>query len=307
MAVEVRREAAHARELAPVVAGHFPAQRALHVHHLVMRDGQHVVFGERVHQRERDVLVVELAEPRVELEIVAHVVHPAHIPLEVEAETADVRRARDERPRGRLLGDHHDAGVDGERHAVELAQELDRLDVLVPAVLVGRPLAVAAVVVEVEHRRHGVHAQAVDVEFAQPEGGGGQQEALDLAAAVVEHAGAPAQMLALARVLVLIAARAVEVAQTVGVLAEVGGHPVEDDGHALLVHLVHKVHEVLGRAVAARRGKVARDLIAPGRVEGILGDGHQLHAVVAEVRHVCRQLVGEGAVVVERAVFAPAP
>ena len=123
----IDHEAAHARELPPLVARHLAAKRALHVHDLVVRDRQDEILRKGVHQRERDVLVVELAEPGVKLQIVAHVVHPAHVPLEVEAEAAILGGPCDERPRGRLLGDHQRVRVDGKRSLVERAQEVDGL------------------------------------------------------------------------------------------------------------------------------------------------------------------------------------
>ena len=71
--------------------------------------------------------------------------------------------------------------------------------------------------------------------------------------------------------------------------------------------MVDKVHKVPGRAVARRCGKIAGALIAPGIVKRILGDGHELDAVVAKVQNVIRQLACERAVVVKIAVFAPPP
>ncbi len=141
----------------------------------------------------------------------------------------------------------------------------------------------------------------------QPVGGRREQEALDLAAPVVEHPRAPARVLALLRIGVFIARLAVEVDQAVRVLAEVRRHPVENDRNALSVHHVHEVHEVVRRAVTRGRREVAGTLIAPRIVERILGHGHQLHAVVAEVGNVPTQLIGKRAVVVEIAVFAPPP
>ncbi len=170
--------------------------------------------------------MMELAEPRVELQVVAHIVHPAHVPLEVEAEAAILGGPRDERPRGRLLGDHQRVRVDGKRSLVERAQEVDGLQVLVAAVDVWRPTAIFAPIVEVEHGRYRVHAQAVHMELAQPERSRGKEKALHLAAAIVEHTRSPARVLALFGVGVLVARLAVEVDEAVRVLAEVRRHPV---------------------------------------------------------------------------------
>ena len=61
--------------------------------HLVVGEGQDVVLREGVHQGEGDVPVVELPEVGVHFDVVADVVHPAHVPLEVEAQAA--RRSPD--------------------------------------------------------------------------------------------------------------------------------------------------------------------------------------------------------------------
>ena len=54
--------------------------------------------------------------------------------------------------------------------------------------------------------------------------------------------------------------------------------------------------EIVGRAEAARRREEADRLIAPGAIEGIFGDRHQLEmgeAHVADIRH---ELIGKLAI-----------
>src|SRR5574337_333243 len=48
-------------------------------------------------------------------------------------------------------------------------KESDIVEVLPAAVLVGNPLALAPRVIEVNHRRHGIDAQAVNVVLLKPE------------------------------------------------------------------------------------------------------------------------------------------
>ena len=115
------------------------------------------------------------------------------------------------------------------RQRVQPLQELDRLEVLAAAEAVGNPLAFAPRVVEVQHRRDRVHAQAVDVILLEPEQRVRQQEVPDLVAAVVEDERAPVLVLALPRIGVLVERGAVEARQTVLVLGKVSRHPVEDD------------------------------------------------------------------------------
>ena len=154
------------------------------------------------------------------------------------------------------------------------------------AVDVGHPLAVLPAVVQIQHGGDGVHPQAVYVVLLQPEHGGGEQEGADLAAAVVKDVGAPVGVLALPGVGVLVGGGAVEVVQAEGVPGEVGGDPVHDDADASLVELVDEVFQVVGGAEAAGGGEVAGALVAPGGVQGVLGDGEQLHMGEAHLLHV---------------------
>ncbi len=286
-------QAAQVGELLPAVAGHLVDQRALAVDDLVVRQRQDEVLAERVDERERQLVVVVAAVDRVLLEVVQRVVHPAHVPLESEAQAAEIRRARDARPRRRLLGRADDARLVAMQDLVELLEEGDRLEVLAPAELVGHPLARLARVVEVEHRGDGVHADPVGMELARPEQRVGEQEVLDLVAPVVEDERAPVGVRAAARVLVLVERRAVEASERPGVAREVRRHPVQQHADAVLVHAVDEAAEVVGRAEVRRRRVVRGHLVAPGAAERVGHHGQQLDVREAEVGHVGRQLVGE--------------
>ena len=62
---------------------------------------------------------------------------------------------------------------------VEAAEEVDGFEIFASAEFVGNPLALLARIVEIEHGGDGVHAQAVDVIFVEPEHGARHQEAAD--------------------------------------------------------------------------------------------------------------------------------
>ena len=296
----VSDKASHAHELHVIVAGHLVDQGALAVNDLVVGDRQHEVLGERVDHAERQGVVVVISPQRVEGDVGEHVVHPAHVPLVVEAQSETLDRvAGDARPSGGFLGDHHRVGMEHMDNIVELLDEVDRDEVLSAAVGVGDPLAVLAVVVEIEHRSNGVNADAVDVVHIEPEHRGGDQEAGDLISAVVEDVGAPFLVLADSPVLVLIAARAVEAREAVSVLGEVSGNPVEDNADACLVSLVDEIHQILRLAVARCRGVVAGALIAPAAVKRELGEGHELDVGVAHILDVGNQLVRQLAIAEE--------
>ena len=87
--------------------------------------------------------------------------------------------------------------------------------------------------------------------------------------------------------------RAVVGGEAVGVRGKVHGHDVEDATDARPVQRVHKIHELLWRSVAAGRRKEARWLVAPGAVEGILREWHELHVVVTEVMQVVYEGLGQ--------------
>ena len=78
-----------------------------------------------------------------------------------------IDRPRNAGPRGRFLGDGDRAGL-LVRQFVEALQEVDGFQILAAAVSVGNPFARLARVIEIQHGRDGVHAQAVDVKLAQP-------------------------------------------------------------------------------------------------------------------------------------------
>src|SRR5690242_11747162 len=65
---------------------------ASHKQQLRAREREHELFGEGIHHRERDEVVVKFPVHRIFLEIIQRVVHPAEHPLHVEAETTIIHR-----------------------------------------------------------------------------------------------------------------------------------------------------------------------------------------------------------------------
>ena len=150
-------------ELLPVVAGHLRDERPLSVHDFVVRQGQDEVLGEGINHAERQLVLMVLAVDGLVPQVAQRVVHPAHVPLHAEAEAADIDGC-DTPPQAvdsSAIGEH--AGEGSVQMHVEILEELDRLEVLAAAVVVGNPLARFARIVEVEHRGDGIDAQAVNV------------------------------------------------------------------------------------------------------------------------------------------------
>ena len=76
-------------------------------------------------------------------------------------------------------------------------QESDGVEVLSTTVAVRHPSPGRPRVVEVEHARHGVHPQPVDVELVEPVEGIGDEEVAHLVAPIVEDIGTPVGVLPL--------------------------------------------------------------------------------------------------------------
>ena len=172
---------------------------------------------------------------------------------------------------------------------------------------VGTPRAALPVVVQIQHGRHRVHPQAVDVVLPQPVGRGGQQEAAHLGLAEVKHPRAPSGVLPFQGIAILVQAGAVELDEPVAVLAEVGGHPVQNDAQPRLMQGIHQRHEVVRRSVAAGRSEVSGTLIPPAVVQRVLRHRQQLHEVVAHAPDVGGKLAGQLTVAEAGTVLMAAP
>src|SRR5262245_17152501 len=83
----------------PFVPGHLIEQRTLAVHHLVVTEHEYEVLLKSVHDRERDVILMKASVDRIERHVVQKIVHPPHVPLEAESQTAQISRPRNARPR----------------------------------------------------------------------------------------------------------------------------------------------------------------------------------------------------------------
>ena len=95
----VERKRAHARKLTPVIARLPADKRTFTVHNLIVRKRQNKVFVKLIHRSKRKQVMRTTTERKVALNVMQCVVHPAHIPLKVEAQTANLRRITHEWPR----------------------------------------------------------------------------------------------------------------------------------------------------------------------------------------------------------------
>ncbi len=130
------------------------------------REGE--VLAEGVDTAERELALVEPAVYRLPGEVLEGVVHPAHVPLEPEADATKLHRLRHPGERGRLFGEDLHVRMVQVDSRVELTEEGDRVEILPASVGVGEPFARPPRIVEVEHRRDRVDPQAVDVVRGEP-------------------------------------------------------------------------------------------------------------------------------------------
>ena len=176
---------------------------------------------------------------------------------------------------------------------VGLLQEANGFGVLPTTVLIGQPFPVGTQVVAIEHRGHGIHANAIDVELLEPEHQVGDEEITNLVAAVVEDQRSPFLVFSDSGITVFIEMGAIKEGQAVGILREVARNPVDDHADAFGVTAIHEGPEFIGRSVSAGGGIPTRHLIAPGAVEGMLGDRHHLDVGEAPLLDVGNQAIGE--------------
>ena len=279
---------AHVGEALPVVSRHAAEDRALAVHDLVVGQRQDEIFGEGVEQAERDLLVMMLPVDRVLGDVVQGVVHPPHVPLVAEAKPADVDRPRHHRPGGGFFRRRGRVRKAAEHFRIEATKERDRVQILAAAELVRDPAAFRPAVVEIEHRRHRIDAQAVDPIAIEPEQRAREQEIGDLGAPVIVDQRAPVEVASLVGIGVLVERRAVEVRQSMPIVGEVTRHPVENDAEAGAMTGVDQRREIGRAAEPAGRREHSRRLIAPGAVEGMLGDRQEFHVREVEIADIGR-------------------
>ena len=175
-----------------------------------------------------------------------------------------------------------------------MLKELYRLQIFVAAVLVRAPLSVPATVVQIEHRRDGIHAESVHMVLVHPVERVRNQEVLDLRLAVVKDLGAPVGMLSLSGIRIFIERLSVEIRKSEGIAREMRRHPVEYHTDACLVHAVYKRLKSLRISVARSRRIVAGHLIAPASVKGIFRNAHEFHMGVAHFLDIGRELTRQG-------------
>src|SRR5258708_935499 len=151
-----------------------------------MRQRKDEVLGEGIEKTKRKLAMMVRPVKRVFGKVVQGVVHPAHVPFEVESQSTFGCGSGHLGPSGGFLGDHRHCGMFPSNGVSDIPQELYRFKILSTAEEIGDPGTGRAAVVEIEHRSDRIYAQTINVVLLDPEERVGQQKIVNLVAAVVE-------------------------------------------------------------------------------------------------------------------------
>src|SRR5579862_8628899 len=83
--------------------------------------------------------------------------------------------------------------------------------------------------------------------------------------------------------------RAVEKAKSGLVFREMRGNPVQNNSNFMLMEVVNEIHKICRRSKPARRSEIARRLISPRTVEGMLRKGQEFDVREAGIVNVVGQ------------------
>ena len=100
-----------------------------------------------------------MAEIRVALHVIEEIIHPAHIPLEVKAESSVILIAGNLRPCCGFLRDQDCALCVPCKDGIQVFQEFHRLQ---------DPLARVLSIIKIQHGCHSVHPDPVGVKLPRP-------------------------------------------------------------------------------------------------------------------------------------------
>ena len=257
---------------------------------LIMREYQDKILAVGIKHTEGQFTVMLVAEIWIALHISGEIIHPAHIPFIVKAESVFLYGAGDLRPCGGLLCDQKASLYLFFEDAVQMLQKFYCFQVLVAAVDIRYPLTVILAVIQIQHGGYSIHADPVCMVLLCPKQCICDQEVCNLRPSVIVDQSAPVRMGTLPRILVFIYAGAVKAGQSMGIPRKMRRYPIQDHADPLLMHIVHEIHEIIRSSVAAGRRIISGHLISPGLIERMLHDRHQLHMGISHLFYVLCQL-----------------
>ena len=242
------------------------------MHHFVVRQRQHEVLAMRVQRAKGQLVVVVGPVHRIHGQILQRVVHPAHVPLHIEAEAAVFSAMGHAGPGGGLFCDHQCTRHFLMHGIVQRLQPVNGFEILAAAIGIGQPLAGLSRIVAIDHRCDRIDTQPIEVKLLQPVQRAAREKTANLLPRMVEHQCLPVGVFAEARVGVLIQRCAIETRKAMRVLGEVPRHPIQQYADATRMHQIDEGAQVIRAAAATGRRIESECLVAPGAIERMLGD-----------------------------------
>ena len=161
------------------------------------------------------------------------------------------------------------------RDGIQFFDELHGFQIFMSTKLIGHPLTFFSGVIQIQHRRHGIHAKPVNVVPIEPTQGAIDEEVFDLSTSVVEYSAFPFRMPAFAGVGMVIEMRSIKKSQTMRVIGEMGRSPIHNDPNPRLMAGINKPLKILRRPKPTGGGEISRRLISPRSIKGVLHNRHQ--------------------------------
>ena len=119
--------------------------------------------------------------------------------------------------------------------------------------------------------------------FLEPEQCVGNKEICHLGTPVIINQRSPVRMLSLPRIQVLVQTGAIKPRQPVFILWKMSRYPVQNNPNPIHMHLVHKIHKILRRAIPGCRCKISRHLVSPRGIVRMLHNRHHFYMRVSHV------------------------
>ena len=224
--------------------------------------------------------MASLTKQRICLHIGNEIIHPAHIPLHIKAESALGRSRCHLRPCGRFFCDQPCSRTFLFKDLTEIFKKLDRLKIFITAIHVGNPFAILLAIVQIKHRSNRIHADTICMITFHPEQCICNQKIRHLRASVIVDQSAPVRMLSLPWIQMLIQTGSVKSCQTILILRKMCRNPVQDHADSLLMQMIDEIHKVLRTAIARCHRIIIRHLISPGFIQRMLHHRHKLHMCI---------------------------
>ena len=152
-------------------------------------------------------------------------------------------------PGEQVKGETYTEGMRLRVYVVEVRRSTKGPQVLISPVFIRAPLAVLLAVIQVQHRRHRIHAEPVHMKMLDPKQRIRNKEILHLRLAIVKDLCSPVRMLAFSRIRILKCGCAVKISQSVRVSRKMRGYPVKDHTDIVPVQVIDHIREIFRCAI----------------------------------------------------------